>query len=182
MSAKEAFSLTEERDVADLFDQAASLGAPVRRLTNLFLGPAAKMANEAASAEAATVLISDLPVTAQQYAKLAELIESGGISATSAVPVFEYLVKNLNADPAVAAEKLGLVQVRDQNQTEAWVMQAIAANPQAISDYKNNPKKKQASMGFLRGAVMKASQGKADPKLVGEILETKLNAATADGA
>ncbi|MHB1768989.1 MAG: hypothetical protein ACYCUV_14200 [Phycisphaerae bacterium] len=37
-------------------------------------------------------------------------------------------------------------------------------------------------MGFLRGAVMKASQGKADPKLVGEILETKLNAAAADGA
>ncbi len=179
MSAKEAFSLTEERDVADLFDRAAALGAPARRLTNLFLGPAAKIANEAAAAEAATVLISDLPVTAQQYAKLAELIESGGISATSAVPIFEYLVKHLDADPAQAAQELGLVQVRDQNQTEAWVMQALTANPQAISDFKNNPKKKQASLGFLRGAVMKASQGKADPKLVGEILEAKLNAAAA---
>ena len=140
------------------------------------------MANEAASAEAATVLISDLPVTAQQYAKLAELIESGGISATSAVPIFEYLVKHVDADPAGVAQELGLVQVRDQNQTEAWVMQALAANRQAISDYQNNPKKKQASLGFLRGAVMKASQGKADPKLVGEILEAKLNAAAADSA
>ena len=182
LTAKEAFSLTEEREVADLFDRAAALGAPARRLTNLFLGPAAKMANEAASAEAATVLISDLPVTDKQYAKLAELIESGGISATSAVTVFEYLVKNLDADPAEAARTLGLVQVRDQSQTEAWVMQALTGNPQAVSDYKNNPKKKQASLGFLRGAVMKASQGKADPKLVGEILEARLNALAADGA
>ncbi len=182
MSPKEAFSLTEERDVADLFDRAAALGAPARRLTNLFLGPAAKMANEAASAQAATVLISDLPVTAQQYAKLAELIESGGISATSAVTVFEHLVKHPDTDPAQVAQQLGLMQVRDQNQTEAWVIQAIAANPQALNDYKNNPKKKQASMGFLRGAVMKASQGKADPKLVGEILEAKLNAASENTA
>ncbi len=176
MSAKEACSLTEERAVADLFDRAAALGASPRRLTNLFLGPAAKMANEAASAEAVTVLISDLPVTAEQYAKLAQLVESGGISATSAVTVFEHLVKHSGTDPAQAAQALGLVQVRDQNQTEAWVMQALAANPQAVNDYKNNPKKKQASLGFLRGAVMKASQGKADPKLVGEILEAKLNA------
>ncbi|MCL5945571.1 MAG: Asp-tRNA(Asn)/Glu-tRNA(Gln) amidotransferase subunit GatB [Planctomycetes bacterium] len=176
MSAKEAFSLTEERAVADLFDRAASLGAPVRRLTNLFLGPAAKMANEAATDQATTVLISDLPVTAEQYARLAQLVETGGISATSAVMVFEHLIKHPEADPAQAAEQLGLMQIRDQNQTEAWVMQALAANPQAISDYKNNPKKKQASLGFLRGAVMKASQGKADPKLVGEILEAKLKA------
>ena len=176
MSAKEAFSLTEERAVADLFDRATSLGAPVRRLTNLFLGPAAKMANEAATDQATTVLISDLPVTAEQYARLAQLVETGGISATSAVMVFEHLIKHPEADPAQAAEQLGLMQIRDQNQTEAWVMQALAANPQAISDYKNNPKKKQASLGFLRGAVMKASQGKADPKLVGEILEAKLKA------
>ncbi|MDA8377266.1 MAG: Asp-tRNA(Asn)/Glu-tRNA(Gln) amidotransferase subunit GatB [Planctomycetia bacterium] len=176
MSAKEAFSLTEERAVADLFDRVASLGAPVRRLTNLFLGPAAKMANEAATDQATTVLISDLPVTAEQYARLAQLVETGGISATSAVMVFEHLIKHPEADPAQAAEQLGLMQIRDQNQTEAWVMQALAANPQAISDYKNNPKKKQASLGFLRGAVMKASQGKADPKLVGEILEAKLKA------
>jgi aspartyl-tRNA(Asn)/glutamyl-tRNA(Gln) amidotransferase subunit B len=176
MSVKEAFSLTEEREVADLFDRAAALGAPARRLTNLMLGAGAKIANETASAQAKTVLICDLPVTAQQYAALAKLIESGGISATSAVTVFEYLVKHPGTEPAAAAQSLGLVQVRDQNQTEAWVMQAIAGNPQAISDYKNNPKKKQASMGFLRGAVMKASQGKADPKLVGEILEAKLNA------
>ncbi len=64
--------------------------------------------------------------------------------------------------------------MRDAGATEKWVEEALAANPKAVEDYKNNPKKKQASMGFLRGAVMKASAGKADPKMVGELLEKKL--------
>jgi len=55
-----------------------------------------------------------------------------------------------------------------------WVDEAIAANPAAVETVKTNPKKAQASLGFLRGAVMKASAGKADPKLVGELLQKKL--------
>ena len=79
-------------------------------------------------------------------------------------------------DPKSIAETKGLIQVRDTATTEKWVDEALAANPLAVDTYKNNPKKKQASLGFLRGAVMKASAGKADPKLVGELLEKKLNA------
>ncbi len=176
LSAKEAFSLTEEKPVAELFDQALSLDAPVRRLTNLLLGPAAKLANERATAEARTVLISDLPVSAVQYSSLARLAETGVVSATAAASVFEHLVTHPKADPMAVATELGLLQVRDSSQTEAWVRQAIDANSQAVSDYKTNPKKKQASLGFLRGAVMKASGGKADPKMVGELLEKILNA------
>ena len=175
LSAKEAFSLTEEKSLSDLFDQAIAAGAPPRRLINLLLGPAAKLANERSAAQGRPVPISDLPVSAGQYAALARLVDQNAISATASVAVFEYLAAHPGSDPAQVAAQQGLLQVRDAARTLQWVLQAIAANPQAVGDYRNNPKKKQASLGFLRGAVMKLSQGKADPKMVGQILEEKLN-------
>jgi aspartyl-tRNA(Asn)/glutamyl-tRNA(Gln) amidotransferase subunit B len=175
LSAKEAFSLTEEKAVSDLFQEILKLGAPAKRATNILLGPAAKLANERATAEGKPVLISDLPISAKQYADLAKLAYDGTISATAAATVFEALASSPGSDPAQVAKDKGLIQVRDAGQTESWVKQAIEQNPQAVSDYKNNPKKKQASLGFLRGAVMKASAGKADPKMVGQILENMLN-------
>ncbi len=172
ISAKEAMSIVDERPVAELYESAIAQGGTARRVTNL-LQTASKTAKERSTAEQ-TVLISDLPVTATQYAQLAQLLEAGTISATASVQIFEELLNKPGSEPKAIADALGLVQVRDVGQTEAWVDQAIAANPNAVDSYKNNPKKKQASMGFMRGAVMKISGGKADPKLVGELLEKKL--------
>jgi aspartyl-tRNA(Asn)/glutamyl-tRNA(Gln) amidotransferase subunit B len=179
-SAKEAVALVDERPIAELFEGAiAAAGAP-RRVLNLILGAGAKAANERTSAEARTVLISDLPITAAQYAEIAKLVESGTISATASVQVFEEMLQSEGKAGAggakATAEKLGVIQVRDVGATEKWVEEAMAANPVAVETCKTNPKKRQASLGFLRGAVMKASGGKADPKLVGELLEKKLNA------
>jgi aspartyl-tRNA(Asn)/glutamyl-tRNA(Gln) amidotransferase subunit B len=159
----------EERPNAELFEAALAAGGPARRVTNLLLGIASKTANERG------VLLPELGIGAGTYAALARLADEGTISATAAVTVFEELLKSPSADPRQVAEQKGLLQVRDAGATEQWVDQALAANPKAVDDAKNNPKKKQASMGFLRGAVMKLSQGKADPKMVGELLEKKLN-------
>ncbi len=174
LSMKEAAALLEDRAVSDLFDAAVKIRPLPKRIANLMLGPAAKIANARAGDLAATVRISDLEVTADQYAKLAGMMEDGTVSASAASTVFESLCGGEEKDPQVIAERLGLVQIRDTGATQAWVDAAIANNPQAVSDFKNNPKKKQASLGFLRGAVMKLSQGKADPKLVGELLEKAL--------
>jgi aspartyl-tRNA(Asn)/glutamyl-tRNA(Gln) amidotransferase subunit B len=132
------------------------------------LGIATKTANERG------VLLPELVIPAGTYAALAKLADEGTISATAAVGVFEELLGDPSGDPKEIAQKKGLIQVRDVGATEKWVDEALAANPKAVEDYRNNPKKKQASLGFLRGAVMKASQGKADPKMVGELLEKKL--------
>ncbi len=180
LSAKEAFALTEERAVADLFE-AAQAGAPARRLANLLLGPAAKLANERATAEGHPVQINDLPITAGQYAAVAQLAETGRISATAAASLVEFLAAHPGADPAAAAAAQGLLQVSDSATTEAWVRQALSANPRAVADYKNNPKKKAAALGFLRGAVMKTSQGKANPQLVSAMLQTHLDDPAASG-
>ena len=72
------------------------------------------------------------------------------------------------------AEELGLLQVKDTAATEAWVEQVFAANEKAVLDALKNPKKAKAAVGFLRGQVMKLSGGKADPKIVGELIEQRL--------
>ena len=64
--------------------------------------------------------------------------------------------------------------VSDRDAIAAAVDAAIAANPQAIEELKKGKKKPEAVKGFLRGQVMKQTNGKANPALVGELLETKL--------
>ncbi len=168
LTAKESMVLVEERGNAELFEGAIGAGGPARRVVNLLLGIASKVANERG------VLLPELLIPAGTYASLAKLADEGTISATAAVAIFEELLGDPTGDPKEIAQKKGLVQVRDAGATEKWVDEALAANPKAVEDYKTNPKKKQASLGFLRGAVMKASLGKADPKMVGEMLERKL--------
>ena len=71
--------------------------------------------------------------------------------------------------------------VSDRDAIAQAVESAVAANPKAIEDLKGGKKKPDAVKGFLRGQVMKQTGGKADPALVGEILDTKL-AELAEGA
>ena len=66
------------------------------------------------------------------------------------------------------------MQVQDEGATIAWVEQAFKDNEQAVRDAIHNPKKAKRAAGFLCGQVMKTSGGKADPKLVGELIEKRL--------
>ena len=69
---------------------------------------------------------------------------------------------------------MNLRKVVDTDQTAVWVDEAFKANDKAVQDAVSNPKKRKAAAGFLRGQVMKVSGGKADPKLVGELIERRL--------
>ena len=73
--------------------------------------------------------------------------------------------------PASIVQKKGLAQVSDTAAIEKFCDEAITANPGPASDYKAG---KAAALNFLKGQVMKLSKGKANPALVGEILERKL--------
>jgi aspartyl-tRNA(Asn)/glutamyl-tRNA(Gln) amidotransferase subunit B len=68
----------------------------------------------------------------------------------------------------------GYQMVSDRDAIATAVAAAIAANPQAVEDLKKGKKKPDAVKGFLRGQVMKQTGGKANPALVGELLESKL--------
>ena len=77
--------------------------------------------------------------------------------------------------PDRIAERENLIQVRDESRTREWVEQAIAENEKAVQDALDNPKKKKKARGFLTGQVMKISGGKADPKMVGQLIEERLS-------
>jgi aspartyl-tRNA(Asn)/glutamyl-tRNA(Gln) amidotransferase subunit B len=75
--------------------------------------------------------------------------------------------------PGLIVEQKGLAQVSDASAIERLCEQAVAANPKSVEDYRAG---KMAALNFLKGQVMKLSKGKANPGVVGEILERKIRA------
>jgi aspartyl-tRNA(Asn)/glutamyl-tRNA(Gln) amidotransferase subunit B len=99
-----------------------------------------------------------------------ELVESGKISSSAAQVVFAEMFASGEA-PRSIVEKKGLAQVSDTGALEELCRQAIAAHPGPVADYKSG---KAAALNFLKGQVMKLSKGKANPSVVGEILQKAL--------
>ena len=104
--------------------------------------------------------------------ELVELVENKTVSSSAAQQVFAEMFDTGKA-PAVIVQEKGLAQVSDTGAIEKFCDEAIAANPNPVADYKAG---KVAALNSLKGQVMKLSKGKANPALVGEILERKLKA------
>ena len=114
--------------------------------------------------------LSELKFPQTGIVELADLVESGKISSRIAQDVFGEMFQTGEA-PVKIVERKGLAQVSDTGALDAFCDQAIAANPGPVADFKSG---KIAALNFLKGQVMKLSKGKANPALVGEILERKL--------
>jgi aspartyl-tRNA(Asn)/glutamyl-tRNA(Gln) amidotransferase subunit B len=115
--------------------------------------------------------IDQSPVSAFDLASLLDLIQEGLISGKIAKTVFEEMVATGKA-PRVIVEEKGLVQVTDSGQIQTVVDEVLQANPEKIADYKAGKTK---LFGFFVGEVMKKSKGKANPKIVNELLKQKLD-------
>jgi len=165
--AQDAPALVDDRRTADLLDSAAAAGGDKVTLAKHFLSFWAKHANERGTT------VAGLGIAPQRLAELANLVQAGKVNATAAAQIAEAMLSSSDS-PTALAERLGVLQSRDTDQIAAWVDQALAANAQAVQDAIANPKKIKAARGFLTGQVMKLSGGKADPKIVGELIEKKL--------
>jgi len=114
--------------------------------------------------------LADLKFKPESVLELIALVDGGKISTRIAQDVFGEMFA-LGETPGSIVEKKGLAQVSDTAAIERFCDEAIAANPGPAADYKAG---KVAALNFLKGQVMKLSKGKANPNLVGEILERKL--------
>jgi aspartyl-tRNA(Asn)/glutamyl-tRNA(Gln) amidotransferase subunit B len=114
--------------------------------------------------------LADLKFKPETIVELVNLVESKTISSSAAQQVFAEMFETGKAPAAIVQEK-GLAQVSDTGAIETFCDEAIAANPKSVADYKAG---KVAALNSLKGQVMKLSKGKANPTLVGEILERKL--------
>jgi len=102
--------------------------------------------------------------------ELVSLVEAKTISSSAAQQVFAEMF-DTGKSPALIVQEKGLAQVSDTGAIERFCDEAIAANPNPVADYKAG---KLAALNSLKGQVMKLSKGKANPALVGDILERKL--------
>jgi aspartyl-tRNA(Asn)/glutamyl-tRNA(Gln) amidotransferase subunit B len=110
------------------------------------------------------------PIEAERMGVLLDLIADGTISGRIAKDIFAEMVET-GGDPAAIVEAKGLRQVTDTGAIEEAVDAALAAHPGQVAQYAANPK----VLGFFVGQVMKATQGKANPALVNELLKKKLD-------
>jgi aspartyl-tRNA(Asn)/glutamyl-tRNA(Gln) amidotransferase subunit B len=113
---------------------------------------------------------SDLKFNSKDLIELAGLIDAKTISSSIAQQVFAEMFETGKSPTKIVQEK-GLAQVSDTGAIEKFCDEAIAANPNPVADYKAG---KVAALNSLKGQVMRLSKGKANPALVGEILERKL--------
>jgi aspartyl-tRNA(Asn)/glutamyl-tRNA(Gln) amidotransferase subunit B len=164
VSAYDAAVLAHDLALAAYFETAAKGARKPKSVANWIL-------NDLQSALAgAGRTIANCPVAAEALDELVNLIESGKISGKQAKEVFLEMFVSGKSAAAIVSEK-GIEQLSDAAEIETLCEQVIAANPKPVADFRAG---NAASLNFLKGQVMKLSQGKANPALVGEILERKL--------
>jgi len=167
LSDYDAGVLTAERSTAEFFEAAVASGGEPKRVCNLLTQVGLKLANEAGRS------LTELGLTAENVAELAKMTDAGDVSATAANTIIQEMTTTSDK-PDVLAEKLNLIQKSDAGELEAIVDQVLAENPKAISDVTSGGTKSKKAQGFLLGQVMQKTKGRANPKVVSEILARKL--------
>jgi len=165
LSAYDAGVLVAEAERADFFEGVAE-GRDAKVAANWVIGELLGQLNKAG------VDLADSPVGADRLGGLIDLISDGTLSGRLAKDVFQEMFDTGRAAAAIVEEK-GLKQVSDSGEIEAHVDAILAANADKVAEYRAG---KDKLLGFFVGQVMKVTQGKANPKVVNEVLRDKLSA------
>ncbi len=156
----DASVLASERALAEFFDTAAKGARKPKSVANWII-------NDLLSAlTAAEKTISDCPISAHSLDELVSLIDDGKISSKQGKEVFAEMFGTGKSAAQIVKER-GLEQVSDTGAIEALCKQVMDANPKAVAEYKAG---KLGSINFLKGQVLKNSQGRANPQVVNDLL------------
>jgi aspartyl-tRNA(Asn)/glutamyl-tRNA(Gln) amidotransferase subunit B len=160
--------LTMRRDLADYFEAAVRAHANAKAISNWVMGDVLRVVNER-KLDAALV-IEEWPVAAENLAAMVRLIDDGTISGKIAKTVFAAMVDSGKAPQDIVREQ-GLEQIADDGPVLAAIEAILAQSPDKVAEYRSG---KDKLFGFFVGQVMKATQGKANPQRVNDILKEKL--------
>ena len=157
--------LTESKHMADLFEATTAICNKPKKVSNWLMVETMRLMKEH------NVEAEDLKFSPENLAKLIELADAGTVNSSVAKEVFEHVFLE-NVDPEKYVEEHGLKTVNDEGALKATLEQVIAANPQAVADYKGG---KEKALGALVGQTMKAMKGKANPGMVNQMLREMLS-------
>ncbi|MBF0301580.1 MAG: Asp-tRNA(Asn)/Glu-tRNA(Gln) amidotransferase subunit GatB [Desulfamplus sp.] len=173
ISNYDADVLTSSRNLADYFEATAALLNDKKLAANWIMGPILAMVKSEGNT------IEDPPIASTDLADILTLLEKNLINATAAKTIFEKMV-SLNRQfseesgrlkAAQLVKEMGLEQVSDQSELQTIVDEVISQNPSELEAYRNGKTK---LFSFFMGQIMKKTRGKADPKIVTQLLNEKL--------
>ena len=161
----DASVLTSERPLSDYFESVATnTKAPAKKAANWVINNLLAILKENGTD------ITQSPITAESTAGVLTLVEAGTISNSQAKDLFAALWDKPQSDPAALAKEMGF-EPADNSAIDALIDEAIANNPKQVEEIKSGNEK---LINFITGQVMKASKGKANPKLVTDAIRGKL--------
>ena len=164
LSEYDADLLAADKDLANFFEAVVKVSNSPKLSANWIMGElSAELNNENLS-------INESKITSNQLGQLILRIEDGTISGKIAKEIFEKLWSSDNEVDEIIQDE-GLEQVTDDKEIESMIDKVINNNPEQLEQYRSG---KDRLFGFFVGQVMKASQGKANPKQVNDILRKKL--------
>ncbi|MFL6282921.1 MAG: Asp-tRNA(Asn)/Glu-tRNA(Gln) amidotransferase subunit GatB [Pyrinomonadaceae bacterium] len=165
LSFNDAALLVRDRSLADFYERAAA-ASNARGAANWLKGELLR------ELDAAGVAADASPVSPEELGALVRAVEEGRISGKQGKDVLAEMFATGKGAQAVIEDK-GLAQMSDAGEIEKIVADVLASNPQQVEAYRGG---KEALFGFFVGQVLKASKGKANPKVAGELLKEKLKA------
>ena len=157
--------LSGEIELADYYEKVTKTSGDAKLSSNWVLTEVLRILKEK------NISIEEYTVSPENLGKLIVLIKNNTISSKIAKEIFEVLLTE-DRDPGEIVKEKGLVQITDNNEIEKIVDTVLGENAQSIEDYKAG---KDKAMGFLVGQAMKLSKGKANPKIVTDIILSKIS-------
>ena len=165
LSEKDAKLLTASKYLSNLFEGALAICGNAKAVANWILSDISRILNEK------ELEPENVPFTAEQLAKMIELIDKGTISSAIAKKVLTELFENPK-DPEVIIKEKGWIQISDEGAIKEVVMKILENNPQSVADFKGG---KDKALGFLVGQAMKETKGKANPQMLNKMFLEELN-------
>ncbi len=165
LSEKDAKLLTASKYLSNMFEAAEKICGNGKAVANWLLSDVSRILNEKELEPVA------IPFTAENLAKLIELIDKGTISSAIGKKVIEELFENPK-DPEEIIKEKGWIQISDEGAIMEVVQKVLNNNPQSIQDYKAG---KDRALGFLVGQAMKETKGKANPQMLNKMFLEELN-------
>ncbi|WP_279082458.1 Asp-tRNA(Asn)/Glu-tRNA(Gln) amidotransferase subunit GatB [Lactobacillus apis] len=156
--------LLQTKESSDFFDKTVAAGADPQLAANWMNTQVNGYLNDN------RVELADIKLTPENLAAMIKLIKDGTISSKIAKKVFAETIAN-GTDPKKYVEDQGMVQLSDTSVLEPMVKEVVDNNPQSVEDFKNG---KDRAIGFLVGQIMKQTRGKANPKVINQLLNDEL--------
>ncbi len=166
LSEYDALQLIELKEVAAYYNELVKHTANYKSAANWVMGPIKSFLNEKA------LTISEFTLAPQKISEIIALIDSGSISNSAASQkLFPELVNQPNKKAEELAKEFDLLQNSNSNELQELVTIALSKFPDKITEYKNG---KTGLLGMFVGEVMKLSKGKADPKILNQLVKETL--------